>query len=139
MHLGEDRTAYYGAVTPPLIQSSNFAFPTVQSFREAFEDEAAQHLYSRGNNPTTLILRKKIAALEGSEDAMVLGSGAAAIATAVMANIKAGDHVICVNKPYSWTQKLIGTFLPRFGEKHSFVDATDIQQIEAEFVQTLKF
>ncbi len=131
MHLGEDRTAYYGAVTPPLIQSSNFAFPTVQSFREAFEDEAAQHLYSRGNNPTTLILRKKIAALEGSEDAMVLGSGAAAIATAVMANIKAGDHVICVNKPYSWTQKLIGTFLPRFGVKHSFVDATDIQQIEA--------
>ena len=130
MHLGENRSDYFGAVAPPLIQSSNFAFSTVQGFREAFEDEAEKHLYSRGNNPTTLILRQKLAALEGSEDAMVLGSGAAAIAVAVMANVQAGDHIICVNKPYSWTQKLIGQFLPRFGLSFSFVDATDIQQIQ---------
>lgn len=129
-HLGEERSDYFGAVVPPIIQSSNFAFPTVNSFRNAFENEAAQHLYTRGNNPTTLILRKKLAALEGSEDSMVMGSGAAAIACAIIANVKAGDHIVCVNKPYSWTHKLISQFLPRFDVAYSFVDATNINEIE---------
>lgn len=130
-HLGEEREKYFNAVVPPVIQSSNFAFSDVDTFRNAFRDEAATHLYTRGNNPTTKILRDKIAAAEGTEDAMVMGSGAAAIASAVIANVKAGDHVVCVQGPYSWTYKLISKFLPRFGVDYTFVDGKDIEEIKS--------
>lgn len=130
-HLGEDRENYFGAVAPPIIQTSNFAFRNLTEFRKAFEDELSAHLYSRGNNPTVKILRQKIAALEGAEDSLLFGSGSAAIANAVIANVKTGDHIVCVKAPYSWTYKLVHDFLARFGVEHTFVDATDIQSIEA--------
>jgi cystathionine beta-lyase/cystathionine gamma-synthase len=130
-HLGEDRENYFQAISPPVIQSSNFAFPDLAAFREAFSDELENHVYSRGNNPTVEILRKKLAALEGTEDALVFSSGAGAIAAAVIGNVKAGDHVVCQQGPYSWTSALLRKFLSRFGIEHTFVDGTDIQNIEA--------
>ena len=63
--LGEDREQYSNAVAPPIFQTSNFAFKTVADFRLATKNELISHLYTRGNNPTTEIVRKKIAALEG--------------------------------------------------------------------------
>ncbi len=130
-HLGENRSQYFNAVSPPVIQSSNFAFPTLDSFRQAIADELEHHIYSRGNNPTVEILRKKVAALEGAEDALICGSGMAAISLAVIANVKAGDHIICVDSPYSWTKTLLTKWLPRFDITHSFVDGRDIGDIEA--------
>lgn len=120
--LGEDREEYYGAIAPPIVQSSNFAFSTVSSLRDAFDNEKKAHLYTRGNNPTVEILRKKIAALAGAEDALILGSGAAAMATAVIASVQQGDHIICISKPYSWTEKLCRLILTRFGVETTFVD-----------------
>src|SRR5947209_693486 len=75
-HLGEDRETYRGAVSPPIYQSSIFAFPSVDAFRNAFRDEFRRTTYTRGNNPTIEILRKKVAALEGAEDCLMFGSGA---------------------------------------------------------------
>ncbi|MEL6988343.1 MAG: aminotransferase class I/II-fold pyridoxal phosphate-dependent enzyme [Bacteroidota bacterium] len=128
--LGEDRSRYFNAVAPPVIQTSNFAFPNVQSFKDALSNELANHLYSRGNNPTVAILRKKLAALSGAEDALVFSSGTAAICAAVIANVSSGDHVICVKNPYSWTNKLFTEFLPRFDINTSFIDGTKIEQFE---------
>lgn len=130
-HLGEEREKYFNAVSPPVIQSSNFAFPDLNTFRSSFADEVNQHVYTRGNNPTVEILRKKLAALEGTEDALVFSSGAAAIAAAVIGNVQAGDHVICQQMPYSWTSNLLRKFLARFGVEYSFVDGTDIENIRA--------
>lgn len=130
-HLGEDRENYFNAVSPPIIQSSNFAFPSLEQFRKDVTDELENHIYTRGNNPTVEILRKKLAALEGAEDALVVSSGAGATAMAMLANLKQGDHVICVKNPYSWTQNLLVNFLPRFGVSHTFVDGTDVANIEA--------
>jgi len=130
-HLGEDRELYFNAVSPPVMQSSNFVFPNLAAFREAFSDELTHHVYSRGNNPTTQILRQKLAALEGTEDALVFSSGAGAIAAAVIGNVKAGDHIVCPKGPYSWTTNLLRKFLPRFGVTHTFVDGTDIENIRA--------
>jgi len=129
-HLGEHREQYFNAVSPPIIQSSNFAFKTLEEFRQAFTNELENHIYTRGNNPTVQILREKLAALEKAEDALVLSSGAAAIACSVIANVQAGDHVVCVEAPYSWTKKLLTTFLPRFGVTHTFVDGTKMENIE---------
>jgi len=128
-HLGEERALYFNAIAPPIIQTSNFAFETIDEMRAAFADELSHHIYTRGNNPTVEILRKKIAALELAEDALVVGSGASAIAAAVLANIMAGDHIICVQKPYSWTYKLLTQFLTKYNVEHTFVDGTSIQHI----------
>jgi len=130
-HLGEDRASYHGAVAPPLVQSSIFAFPSVADMRAGFRDEYAQHMYTRGNNPTVAMLRRKLAALEGAEDCLVFGSGAAAMAAGVIACVGQGDHVVCVARPYSWTRSLLQDFLPRFGVGASFVDGTDSAAFEA--------
>ena len=129
-HLGENRKQYFNAVSPPLILTSNFAFDSIEDFRKAFQDEMQSNLYTRGNNPTTSILRKKIAALEKAEDALVFGSGVAAVAAAVMGNVQSGEHIICVENPYSWTHKLLSTFLIRFGVEYTFVDGTLTENIE---------
>ncbi len=129
-HLGEERDQYFDAVSPPIMQTSNFAFKTLDAFRKAISDEMGSHIYTRGNNPTVEILRKKLAALEGAEDALVFGSGAGAVANAVIGNVQSGDHVVCVSNPYSWTKALLTKFLPRFGVTHTFVDGTDTPAIE---------
>ncbi|MEY3239330.1 MAG: hypothetical protein RIR11_768 [Bacteroidota bacterium] len=130
-HLGEERAQYFNAISPPVIQSSNFAFPDLHAFRAAFSDELTHHVYSRGNNPTVQILRRKLAALENTDDALVFASGAGAIAAAVIGNVAAGDHVVCQQGPYSWTTALLKKLLARFGVTHTFVDGTDIAHIEA--------
>lgn len=129
--LGENREDYYNAVSPVIAQTSNFSFKTVAEMRTALQDEFGTPFYTRGFNPTVNILRQKLAALEGCEDALVCGSGSAAVSTAVMGFLKAGDHVICVQKPYSWTYKLLNGMLRRFGVETTFIDGSEIQNFEA--------
>jgi len=128
--LAEDRENYYNAVSPPIIQSSNFVFNTVDEMRNAFADEYSTYLYSRGLNPTVDILRKKLAALDNAEDCLVFNSGAAAIFAAVLANVKSGDHIVSVNKPYTWAQKMFNNILPRFGVTTTYIDGRDIENFE---------
>jgi cystathionine beta-lyase/cystathionine gamma-synthase len=129
--LGEERERYYNAMSPPVIQTSNFMFPDVDTFRAALLDEAHSHIYTRGNNPTVEILRKKLAALEGTDDALIFASGSAAISMAIMSCVGQGDHIICVRNPYSWTATVIKRYLARFGVTHDFVDGRDIENIRA--------
>ncbi|MCB9316368.1 MAG: PLP-dependent transferase [Lewinellaceae bacterium] len=131
IHLGEERDQYFQAVSPPVVQSSNFVFPDLVAFRAAFSDELTHHVYTRGNNPTVAILRKKLAALEGTEDCLVFSSGAGAVAAAVIGNVQAGDHIICQQAPYSWTNNLLRKLLPRFQVEHTFVDGTNVDNIRA--------
>ena len=128
--LGEDRELYFNAIAPPIIQTSNFAFEKVDDLRKAFEDEASTYLYSRGINPTVDILRKKLAALDGAEDCLVFNSGAAAIFASVLANVKAGDNIVSVNKPYTWAQKMFNEILPRFNVTTTYIDGRNIENFE---------
>jgi len=137
-HLGEDRAIYRGAVSPPIFQSSIFAFETVDAFRQGFRDEFRRTTYTRGNNPTVEILRKKVAALEGAEECLMFGSGAAAVSAAVMASVAAGDHVVCVQRPYSWTRAVIRDLLGKFGVASTFVDGTDVANFEAALTPQTK-
>lgn len=126
--LGEDREQYFNAVAPPIIQTSNFKFNTVDDFRRALADEYQGNLYSRGFNPTIDILRKKLAALDGAEDALVFGSGIAAVTIPVLALLKTGDEVICVENPYSWTIKLFKDLLPKYGITTTFIDGCNLSE-----------
>jgi cystathionine beta-lyase/cystathionine gamma-synthase len=126
-HLGEDREAGFRAVVPPVVQSGNFTYPTVDALRKAMRREFDVPVYTRGANPTVVIVRKKLAALEHAEDALLFGSGSAAIAAGVLSFVKAGDHIVCVRKPYSWTTKLLNELLERFNVSSTFVDGTDAE------------
>ena len=128
--LGEDREDYFNAIAPPIIQTSNFAFKKVNDFRDALENESSRYLYSRGLNPTVQILSKKLAALDSAEDCLVFNSGAAAIFTAVFANIKSGDHIISVERPYTWAQKMFNHVLPRFNVTVTYVDGRNVENFE---------
>ena len=129
--LGENREKYFNAMSPPIIQTSNFVFPNVEDFRNAILDELNSHIYTKGNNPTVEILRKKIAALEGTDDALLFASGTAAISMTIMSCVGQGDHVICVRHPYSWTATVLSRYLVKFGVTHDFVDGSDLNAIEA--------
>ncbi len=128
--LGEERENYFNAISPPIVQTSNFAFKTVADLSKAFEDEMAGYLYSRGLNPTVEILRKKLAALDGAEDCLVFNSGAAAIFGGVLANVKSGDHIVSVKAPYTWAERMFDVVLPRFGVTTTYIDGTKISNWE---------
>src|SRR5882762_4969802 len=128
--LGEEREQYFNAISPPIIQTSNFAFKKIDHLRLAFEDEMSDYLYSRGINPTVDILRKKLAALDGAEDCLVFNSGAAAIFAGVLANVKTGDHIVSVKAPYAWAQRMFDNILPRFGVSTTYIDGTNSKNWE---------
>lgn len=128
--LAEDREKYFKAVAPPIIQTSNFAYPTVDEFIFAIQHEKDEHIYTRGNNPTVNMLSQKMAALEGAEDCLMVGSGAAAITNSVMSQVNAGDHIISVQNPYTWANHLLTRILPRFDVNTTFIDGTKIENFK---------
>ncbi|MFA0961097.1 PLP-dependent aspartate aminotransferase family protein [Roseivirga sp. BDSF3-8] len=129
-HTGEEQRVQ-GAAVPPVFQTSNFLFDTIDAMAECLSHEDEMPFYSRGVNPTVDVLRKKMAALEGTEDCLAFGSGSAAIAAGIMANVQQGDHVVCVQKPYSWTAKLLDNLLSRFGVSTTYVDGRETANIRA--------
>lgn len=131
----EEREDYFRSIAPPIMQTSNFAFKTVDAFRKSFEDEYSTWLYSRGLNPTVEILRKKLAALDGADDCLVFNSGASAIFASVIANVKSGDHIVSVRNPYTWAQRMFEVILPRFNVTHTYVDGRDIENFSRAIQQ----
>lgn len=128
--LGEDREQYFRAISPPIMQTSNFAFKKVADLRKVFEDEYSTYLYSRGLNPTVDILRQKLAALDEAEDCLVFNSGASAIFASVFSNVQSGDHIVSVRNPYTWAQKMFNNILPRFNITTTYIDGTHIENFE---------
>lgn len=128
--LGEERGNYFNAVAPPIIQTSNFVFNKVDDMRKLFDDEYTGYIYTRGLNPTVDILKKKLAALDEAEDCLIFNSGSSAIYASVMANVKSGDHIVSVSKPYTWAQKLFNTILPKFGVTTTYVNGTAVENFE---------
>ena len=128
--LGENRDDYFRAIAPPIIQTSNFAFHTVEDLRKSFEDEYSSWIYSRGKNPTVEILKEKLAALDGAEDCLVFNSGAAAIFASVLSQIKSGDHIVTVEGVYNWARKMFDIILPRFNVTTTYIDGRDIENFK---------
>src|SRR4249920_2995013 len=122
--LAEDRENYFRAIAPPIVQTSNFVFKTVEELRKSFEDEYSTWLYSRGLNPTVDILRKKLAALDEAEDCLVFNSGAAAVFAAVLANVNQGDHILSVKNPYTWVKRMFDFIFSRYGVETTYIEGT---------------
>lgn len=121
-----------------MVLSSAFAFASADDAAARFRGEREGLIYGRWQNPTVRALEKKIAALEGADDALALASGMAAVSASVESFVGAGDHVILPRSIYAETARLGRERWPRFGIEVSFVDATDASAIEAALTPKTK-
>ena len=121
----------FGAVSPPIYQTSIFSFKSFADFREALNNEVNYSVYTRGNNPTVMLAEQKLAALEGAERAKLLSSGSSAISHSIMAFVKSGDHVVCVRDCYGWCATLLEKYLSRFGVTYTYVDGENTEEVIA--------
>jgi cystathionine gamma-lyase len=124
IHAGQKPEETSGAVMPPIFQTSTFA-------QKAPNDHQGYD-YARVGNPTRTALEKLIAGLEGADQCACFASGVAAI-DAVMKTLKPGDHVISTNDLYGGTYRLFTQVFEPYGIEFSFVDMTDIGQVEQAF------
>lgn len=115
VHAGEPRPRVDGAVTLPIFQTSTYEFHGQAGYHDI--------RYLRLNNsPNHLALHAKLAALEGSEAALVTASGMSAISTAVLSVLKSGDHLLAQRGLYGGTHTFMAAELPDFGVEVDFVD-----------------
>ncbi|WP_409345819.1 trans-sulfuration enzyme family protein [Paenibacillus sp. MBLB4367] len=120
---------HHGAVAMPVYQNSVFTFPTQGSFEEAMSDSRDRFMYTRGNNPSVRQLEERLASLEGGEKARCFASGMAAISTAVISLVQAGDHIVCVDQAYGPAKDLMVSVLSRFGVETTFVNGASFEEI----------
>ena len=114
VHGGHEDRVPGTSVVPPIIQSSTFYWAT---------PDDGELLYSRfGNNPNQNLVGAKVAAIEGTEAGVALGSGMAAVAMTLLALTKAGDHIVAGSGLYGATHALLHQELPRRGVETTFVD-----------------
>lgn len=131
VHGGEPPDPATGALEPPVVLASAFAFPSSEVAAARFRREEPGLIYGRWENPTVRGLEEKIALLEGAEDALALASGMAAVSAAITSFVGAGDHVVAPRSLYAETGRLLRERLPRFGVETTFVDATDPEAVRA--------
>ena len=118
IHSGELHPRVEGAITMPIFQSSTFVLGDAQDYRDI--------RYIRLNTtPNHRALAQKMAALEGTEEALVTSSGMAAITGALLSQLRAGDHVIAQNHIYGGTYKVFQGLVQRYGISVSFVSLDD--------------
>lgn len=129
VHAGEPRDMY-GALIPPIYQTSTFYFDSTDDAVKACDDYAESFAYSRITNPSVDYLEQKLAALEHGKGAVSYASGMGAVAGALFAALKCGDHVIFTKAKYSGTEDITSDWLPRFGIEHDSFQADHLEELE---------
>lgn len=125
LHAGHDVTANGGTRAVPIYQTSSYVFRDTDHAANLFNLSDAGYIYSRLNNPTCDVLEKRLAALEGGIGAVTTASGAAAVSTALLTLLRAGDHIVASSSLYGGTFNLLNVTLTRLGITTSFVDASN--------------
>ena len=122
----------------PIVQASTFALPSTARGAELSTAVAPPRFYTRWGNPTIRALEVALAELEGAEAALAFGSGMAAMSTAVIASVAAGDHVLCSRHIYGGVVQLVRDLLPRFGVEGELVDVRDPEALTAHIRPTTR-
>ena len=127
-HVGELKDKEYKGAVSPLYMSTSYAF----------EDVDVKRYPRYFNTPNQKALSQKIAALEHAEEAMIFGSGMAAVSTALFAFLKAGDHVVLQNMLYGGTRNLVTKQFENFGISYSFTEGLKSSDFEAKINKNTK-
>jgi cystathionine beta-lyase len=115
-HLFDERQAQYGAVNPPVVHASLFAFPNYETWKANVTGQQKRSFtYHRSGNPTVQVLEQKIAHLEGGANCIASASGMSAITMVLMGLLAAGDHVLCIKTVYGPVRAIMGSIFAKFG------------------------
>lgn len=125
LHVGHDTTKNAGTRAVPIYQTTSYVFNNSDHAANLFGLAEAGFIYTRLNNPTNDVLEQRLAKLEGGIGAVVTASGTAAISTALLTLLKAGDHIVASNSLYGGTYNLLNVTLPRLGITTTFVDPSN--------------
>jgi len=130
IHGGEPkRHGVNTGVGPEIFRTSTFTFASTQQMKEWAEGKNKAYIYTRYGNPTLTMAEEKIAALEGAEAAVVTASGMAAISSALLSTVRAGDELISTAQVYGGTYRLMRDVFPDLGIKVHHVE-TDLAGME---------
>ncbi len=113
------------AVAVPIYQTVSYAFDDTQHGADLFDLKVQGNIYTRIMNPTTDVLEKRVAALEGGIGALVLSSGSMAVTYSLLTIAEAGDNIVSVGTLYGGTYNLFAHTLPQFGIQVRFADYRD--------------
>ncbi|MBX3425195.1 MAG: aminotransferase class I/II-fold pyridoxal phosphate-dependent enzyme [Pirellulales bacterium] len=131
VHAGEARQKPGDAITDPMFCASTYTFGDTQAVIDFIEEEQPREEYGRYGNPSERVAERKLAALEGGEDAVLYSSGMAAIVGVLMAKLNAGDEVIFFDECYHRSREFCGKHLSRFGVTTRQVKTGDYDAMEA--------
>lgn len=129
VHAGIEEDVF-GAVVPPIYQTSTFKFKSAKHGASLFAGEEKGHIYTRMSNPTINAMENAIAELEGGYKAMGCGSGMAAIHTTFTALMQSGDHIVCSTAVYGPTNTILNDVFKKMGIDTTFVDTSDLGAVE---------
>ncbi len=130
VHAGIERSRH-GEMSEALYLTQGFAYPSAEAAEARFNGEDEGFIYARYGNPTVRMFENRIAALEGAEDAFATASGMAAVSGALIAQLKAGDHVVAARALFGSCLYILEKLLPRFGVETTLVDGPDLDQWRA--------
>lgn len=129
VHAGKMEGDVYGSLYDPIYMTSNYQLPTDGS--PVDWSGIHSNIYARNGNPNQFALQRKLAAIEGAEDCVVMGSGVAALAGIFLTFLKTGDHVVCSEVCYSAVGILFRDLLPqKFKIEVSMVDSTNLDAVK---------
>jgi len=131
IHAGQYPDPATGAVAPPIIQSSTFAFADCAQGADRFAGAADGYIYTRMGNPTIARLEEAVATVEGGAQGLATGSGMAALCTVAFALLNQGDHLVGTSSVYGPSRVVMERDFSRFGVESSFVDTADLDALRA--------
>jgi cystathionine gamma-synthase len=130
VHAGDPRHKPYDAIPTPIAQTSTYSFEStaeIIALTEGTHARVDREEYGRYGNPTCRAVELRMAALEGTEDAVLFGSGMAAVTTTILALVKQGQHVVFFKDCYRMTREFITGTLAGFGVSATLLDAGDVK------------
>jgi methionine-gamma-lyase len=130
IHSGEPKHGRNAPVTAPIVRSSNFTFASTAEMKRWAEGKSKAYIYTRFGNPTLAVTEAKMADLENGEAALVTASGSAAISSALLSVLQAGDELISTRQLYGGSYRLMRDVLPRMGIRVHYVDA-DLEGVDS--------
>jgi len=138
VHAGATPDPVTGSRAVPIYQTTSYVFRDSQHAEDLFALKESGNIYTRLMNPTTDVLEKRVAALEGGVGALAVASGSAAITYAVLNLAGAGDEIVAASTLYGGTYNLFSVTLPRLGIRTVFVDPDDPENFRRAITEKTK-
>lgn len=138
LHGGQEADSETHSRALPIYQTSSYVFEDTQHASDVFALQKSGNIYTRLGNPTTDVLEKRVAMLEGGIGALAVASGSAAVTYSILNIAKAGDEIISSTALYGGTHSLFANTLPKFGIKTIFIDSDNPNDFENAITEKTK-